>query len=82
MTSDRPFYRAIGSESFHRGDYLIESVQSSDAEEIRKWRNEQISALRQGKPLTKGEQSVYFDELIRLDFPYEPTRKDPSPFFI
>jgi hypothetical protein len=69
MNSDRPFYRAIGPNSFHRGDYLIESVMRSDSEKIRTWRNEQLSALRQGKPLTKGEQSAYFDELIRQDFP-------------
>ena len=75
MTSDRPFYRAIGPGSFHRGDYHIESVQRSDAEEIRKWRNEQISALRQGKPITKEEQSAYFGELIRLDFPMSQPEK-------
>ena len=75
MTSDRPFYRAIGPDSFHHGDYHIESVQRSDAEEIRKWRNEQISALRQGKPITKEEQSTYFGELIRLDFPMSQPEK-------
>ncbi len=75
MTSDRPFYRAIGPDSFHHGDYHIESVQRSDAEEIRKWRNEQISALRQGKPITKEEQSAYFGELIRLDFPMSQPEK-------
>ena len=75
MTSDRPFYRAIGPDSFHHGDYHIESVQRSDAEEIRKWRNEQISALRQGNPLTRKEQSAYFAELIRLDFPMSQPEK-------
>jgi RimJ/RimL family protein N-acetyltransferase len=75
MTSDRPFYRAIGPDSFHHGDYHIESVQRSDAEEIRKWRNEQISALRQGNPLTREEQSAYFAELIRLDFPMSQPEK-------
>ena len=69
MNSDRPFYRAIGPNSFRRGDYLIESVLRSDSEEIRRWRNEQLSALRQGNPLTEEEQSAYFDELIRKDYP-------------
>jgi len=75
MNPDRPFYRAIGPDSFRRGDYLIESVLKSDSEEIRTWRNEQLSALRQGNLLTQGEQSAYFDELIRQDFPKSQPEK-------
>ncbi|MDC0647096.1 hypothetical protein OAP38_05050, partial [Opitutales bacterium] len=75
MNPDRPFYRAIGPDSFRRGDYLIESVLKSDSEEIRTWRNEQLSTLRQGNHLTQGEQSAYFDELIRQDFPKRQPEK-------
>ena len=75
MTSEHPSYRAIGPDSFQEGEYLIESIRGSDAEKIRIWRNEQISALRQGKPLTKGEQSAYFDKLIGLDFPMSQPEK-------
>ena len=64
----REFYKIIGPKPFQFGDYMIESIQLSDAEMIRRWRNEQISALRQSSPLSAEDQSIYFNK-INKDFP-------------
>ena len=69
MSPPRPFYSVLGAEPFCYGNYSVESVRMGDAEEIRTWRNEQISALRQEQALTKEEQSIYFERLLSEDFP-------------
>ena len=61
-------YSVFGHEPIRNGDYSISSVQFSDAEPIRKWRNEQITALRQQIALSKEIQAKYFDKIISEDF--------------
>ena len=46
------------------GTYETSSIQMEDSECIRKWRNEQITALRQNAPLSKTGQEKYFREVV------------------
>ena len=62
------YYALLGPGPLVKDKYSIESVRFSDAEPIRKWRNEQISALRQSNPLSKSEQVEYFTGIIENDF--------------
>ena len=48
--------------------YQTNSIQMEDSESIRKWRNEQITALRQNAPLSKTEQEKYFREVVKPQF--------------
>jgi RimJ/RimL family protein N-acetyltransferase len=45
--------------------YELTSIKIEDAETIMRWRNEQISALRQSAPLTTSEQKNYFDNVVK-----------------
>jgi len=60
------FYETIG-------EYAISSIKLEDAESIRIWRNQQISALRQSNILSKEEQNSYFNKVI------EPSFSDKEP---
>ena len=73
-----PFYSIFGPDPFICGDYSISSIQPSDAEPIRKWRNEQISALRQSQKLTKAEQKHYINQIVLKDF----TNKKPKQILV
>lgn len=75
MSPSRPFYTTLGPTPFRHANYCIESVRMDDAEEIRNWRNEQISALRQEQTLTKEEQFAYFGRLLSEDFPMSRPKK-------
>jgi len=55
------FYETIG-------EYAISSIKLEDAEPIRIWRNQQISALRQSSILSKDEQRSYFEKVIEPSF--------------
>ena len=50
------------------GAYSLSSIRMEDSECIRKWRNEQITALRQKKPLSEKEQTKYFNEIVKFQF--------------
>ena len=50
------------------GTYETSSIQMEDSECIRKWRNEQITALRQNAPLSKTAQEKYFREVVNPQF--------------
>ncbi len=54
--------------------YQLSSVRMEDAAQIMKWRNEQISALRQTSPLTKSEQDTYFQNVVKPSF----SQKQPN----
>ena len=54
--------------SGHFRGYELNSIRMEDADPIMKWRNEQISALRQSKPLTPGEQKEYFEKVVKPSF--------------
>jgi RimJ/RimL family protein N-acetyltransferase len=45
--------------------YELTSIRMEDAETIMKWRNEQMTALRQSAPLTPSEQKNYFDNVVK-----------------
>ena len=62
------FYETIG-------EYAISSIKLEDAESIRIWRNQQISALRQSSILSKDEQSSYFKKVIEPSFSDEEPRQ-------
>jgi len=51
--------------------YEVSSIKMEDSIPIMKWRNEQISSLRQNKPLTEEDQLRYFEETIRPQFSEE-----------
>ena len=57
-------------QGFHEssGNYAISSIRLEDAEPIRGWRNDQITALRQSHSLTKEEQDNYFKSIILPSF--------------
>lgn len=62
------FYESIG-------EYAISSIKLEDAESIRIWRNQQISALRQSSILSKDEQDSYFKKVIEPSFSDEEPRQ-------
>ena len=66
--SNLPYYSLLGPRPFQKDEYSIASVRFLDSEPIRIWRNEQISALRQAKLLSKTEQIEYFTRVIEHDF--------------
>ena len=53
-----------GFRGIFRG-YELTSIKIEDAETIMRWRNEQISALRQSAPLTTSDQKNYFDNVVK-----------------
>ena len=48
--------------------YALSSIRMEDAEKIMDWRNQQISALRQSKPLTATDQTKYFTDIVKPSF--------------
>jgi len=61
-------YDLLGPEPLTQDGYSISSIQPEDAEEIRCWRNEQMSALRQSRALSKEDQVAYFNDVVRHEF--------------
>jgi RimJ/RimL family protein N-acetyltransferase len=61
-------HKVFGSKPLTQGRYSISSIQLEDAEDIRCWRNEQISALRQSTLLSKEEQLTYFENVLKPEF--------------
>ena len=53
------------------GEYELSSIRMEDSHCVRKWRNDQITALRQREPLTEKEQAKYFNEIVKPQFPQE-----------
>jgi len=51
--------------------YEVSSIKMEDSIPIMRWRNEQISSLRQNKPLTEEDQLKYFEETVRPQFSQE-----------
>ena len=66
-------YQILGDFHENIGEYAISSIKLEDAEPIRLWRNQQISALRQSNILSKDEQRSYFKNVI------EPSFSDKNP---
>ena len=70
-TDDTVGYRVLKGFRGKLGDYSLSSVRMEDSEFIRKWRNDQITALRQKKPLSEKEQAKYFNEIVIPQFSQE-----------
>jgi RimJ/RimL family protein N-acetyltransferase len=61
-------YQVLNDQVWQSGVYEIESIRLEDAELIRQWRNEQISALRQSRELSMDDQALYFREHVMPEF--------------
>ena len=61
-------YQVLNDQVWQCGVYEIESIRLEDAELIRQWRNEQISALRQSRELSMDDQALYFREHVMPEF--------------
>ena len=61
-------YKCLNNNFFQEGDYKIVPIRFEDKELIRSWRNEQMYHLRQKKLLTKKEQEIYFNNVVKKLF--------------
>ena len=68
MESDERNYSFLSNNKYCLNEYSLVSLREEDMELIRKWRNEQIYALRQKKILTKDEQHNYFSQVVMKSF--------------
>ena len=68
MQSDERRYSFLPSNRYCLNGYCLVPLREEDIELIRKWRNEQIYALRQKKILTKDEQHNYFSQVVMKSF--------------
>ena len=68
MQSDERHYSFLSSNKYCLNEYCLVPLREEDTELIRKWRNEQIYALRQKKILTKDEQHNYFSQVVMKSF--------------
>ena len=68
-TDESDGYRALKGFCGKLGNYSLSPIRMEDSECIRKWRNDQITALRQKKPLSEKEQEKYFNEIVKSQFP-------------
>ena len=66
-------YEAFPGLKITRGRNALRPISWSDRTPIRRWRNEQISVLRQREPLSAHDQDQYFAEVIA------PQMKSPQP---
>lgn len=58
------------------GDYSFALLRRADIEPVRKWRNAQMSVLRQTTKLSKAHQERWFDDVV------EPTHDGADPPFL
>jgi hypothetical protein len=61
-------YRCLKSNTLTENGYSLVPIREQDIQFIRKWRNDQIDILRQEKKLTKDQQVLYFDTVIKPSF--------------
>jgi len=66
-------YKCLPREKIAIGNYSIETVQDSDIESIRCWRNSQMDVLRQSTPISVEEQTKYYQTVIW------PSMNEPNP---
>lgn len=66
-------YACMLRERITKGHYSIETIQDSDIESIRGWRNSQLEILRQSKAISMEEQKHYFQNVIW------PSMREPNP---
>jgi hypothetical protein len=61
-------YIALKKNEFHVDNYSIRPTREIDMENIRQWRNSQMSLLRQANELLPADQSWYFKNVIKSLF--------------
>ena len=66
-------YKILKTQVFQLGIYRLVPIRDEDKYLILKWRNEQITHLRQNKPLTIEEQEAYFKNVVAKLFEEEKT---------
>ncbi|MFC4599650.1 GNAT family N-acetyltransferase [Cohnella hongkongensis] len=67
-------YMHLQQAAYSVNDYVVEPLQPSHMPEIRRWRNEQMSVLRQSRPLTEADQSHYYRSVVVPSFSDPETR--------
>lgn len=66
-------YKFLSKKKYFYKDYCITPLRKMDIQKIRKWRNENISVLRQKNKLSSKEQESYYNTVIKKTF----TKKKP-----
>jgi hypothetical protein len=61
-------YKCLNTQEFVLGEYKIVPIRFKDRYKIMAWRNEQLYHLRQKKPLTAGDQDIYFSNVVAKIF--------------
>ncbi len=74
MNTENKKYDFLSKKKYSYKDYSLMPLRKKDVQKIRKWRNENLSILRQQKMLTKKEQNQYYDNVVKKTF----LEKEPS----
>jgi len=61
-------YVCLKNKKYQFNNYFLTPLRKKDIQCIRKWRNNQMSILRQKKVITKEEQINYFESVVKKDF--------------
>lgn len=61
-------YKILRGLDAHFREYAINSIRMDDALPIMQWRNDQLSVLRQAKPLSQEDQLRYFHDVVAPSF--------------
>jgi len=67
-------YIQLSNTKFTVGDYSIVSLRQEDLLKIKKWRNEQISVLRQSTILSDEDQINYYENFIKPSYTDKKTK--------
>ena len=68
-------YIALEQNEFSQGDYTIIPIRQKDMENIRQWRNAQMSVLRQSVKLSPDDQAYYFKNVVKSFFTDNETKQ-------
>lgn len=64
-------YQSLSNFIYHQEEYSLTIPNLQDMMLIRKWRNEQITILRQSRTITEDDQVKYFNQVIQPTFEKE-----------
>ena len=67
-------YKVLRRNEFTDGHYVLQPVRYEDMEQIRQWRNAQMSVLRQSTELSVIDQETYFEKVIKPSFSDSKTK--------
>ena len=60
-------YKILENKKIILNNYSLKNINSNSIEKIRKWRNNQISILRQKKNINTDDQKIYFESIIKKE---------------